>query len=88
MAQQFLSHKGYVILEINYRCPWGEVDVIARDGDYLVFVEVRTRRSLKYGTPEESITKGKAKRLIATAQTYIETHPNSPSHWRIDLVSV
>ena len=88
VAGRFLQGKGYQILETKYRCTWGEVDIVARDGDELVFVEVRTRRDTKYGTPEESVTRTKARRLILTAQDYIQRHADSNAGWRIDLVAI
>lgn len=59
-------------METNYRCRWGEVDIVAMDGDELVFVEVRTRSGGQFGTPEESITPSKRQRLVATAQYYLQ----------------
>ena len=88
VASQFLQERGYRITETNYRCRWGEVDIVARDGDELVFVEVRTRRDTEYGTPEESITAAKARRLVATAQEYMQRHGGEDLDWRIDLVSI
>ncbi len=88
LAQEHLGNAGYQIVETNYRCQWGEVDIIARDDDFLVFVEVRTRRGTSFGTPEESITKEKAQRLIATAETYLDEHQASAAQWRIDFISV
>ena len=67
MAGRFLQEKGYRLLDANYRCRWGEVDIVAQEGDELVFAEVRTRRGAEYGTPEESVTVAKSRRLIATA---------------------
>ena len=67
MAGRFLQEKGYRLLDAYYRCRWGEVDIVAQEGDELVFVEVRTRLWAEYGTPEESVTAAKARRLIATA---------------------
>lgn len=62
---------------------------MVRDGGCLVFVEVRTRRSVdKFGTPQESITAQKQVRLISTAETYLQDLPSLPEDWRIDLVSV
>ena len=60
MAGRFLQEKGYRLLDANYRCRWGEVDIVAQEGDELVFVEVRTRRGTQYGTPEESVTAAKS----------------------------
>ena len=67
MAGRFLQEKGYRLLDANYRCRWGEVDIVAQEGDELVFGEVRTRRGAEYGTLEESVTAAKSRRLIATA---------------------
>ena len=67
LAKDFLKKRGYRILETNYRCPAGEIDIIARQKDYLVFVEVRTKKSLEFGSPEESITPAKKDRMRATA---------------------
>ena len=88
MTSGFLRQKGYTILDSNYRCTWGEVDIVARDGEELVFVEVRTRRGAKFGTPQESLTARKSRRLIATAQDYLQNHDAIGAHWRIDLVSI
>ena len=87
VAAEHLEGLGYIILERNYRCPIGEIDIVARHGEYLVFVEVRTKRSRALGTPEESITLSKQHRLIDLAQTYIQSH-ELPSPWRIDVVAV
>jgi len=88
LAQGHLERLGYHILERNYRCPEGEIDIIAKDKDYLVFVEVRARRSLKFGHPEESITPAKAKRLKACALYYLQAHSGLSRPWRIDVVVV
>ncbi|MFH0847393.1 MAG: YraN family protein [Chloroflexota bacterium] len=88
LARCFLEQKGYTILETNFRSSYGEIDIVARNGDYLVFVEVRTKRSLSFGTPEESVTPLKREHLIATAQDYYQRHENLPELWRIDLVAV
>ena len=88
LAGDFLGKRGYRILEANYRCPYGEVDLIAEHNDYLVFVEVRTRRSQEFGTPEESITAAKKERLRTVAAHYQQTHDNLPQLWRIDVVAI
>ena len=89
VARKYLEAKGYQIVATNFRCQWGEVDIIAHDGDCLVFVEVHTRRDPgQYGTPEESVTQKKRDKLIATAETYIQSHLTPPEEWRIDLVGV
>ena len=87
-AQKFLKKRGYRIRETGFRCRHGEIDIIAQQKDCLVFVEVRTKSNLGFGTPEESITQAKKERLIASALTYNSTHQNLPSQWRIDFVAV
>ena len=88
LASQFLGKKGYHILATNYRCRWGEVDIVARDGEELVFVEVRTRRSTGYGAPEESLTAAKIRRLLATCRRYLQQYSNAETGWRIDLICI
>ena len=79
IAGLHLQAQGYEILATNFRCQWGEVDIVARDGACLVFVEVRTRRNTtSFGTPEESLSKKKRDRLVATAETYIQDCCDSP----------
>jgi putative endonuclease len=92
LASGFLRSAGCGILESNYRCPWGEIDLVALDGDELAFVEVRTRRTATFGSPQESITRRKAEHLVAAAQHYLQNHaPENDGEdipWRIDLVSI
>jgi putative endonuclease len=88
LARDFLARNGYHIIENNYRCPEGEVDIIASYQDFLVFVEVRTKRSRQFGSPEESITPAKMKHLRAVAAQYCQTHDNLPPSWRIDVVAI
>ena len=87
-ARRFLEAQGYRILAAKFRCPWGELDLVAQDGDDLVFVEVRTRRSEAFGAPEESLTPAKVRHLLAACQHYLQAHPRPEAAWRIDLVSV
>ena len=87
-AQKFLKKRGYRIRKTGFRCHHGEIDIIAQKKDYLVFVEVRTKSSLDFGTPEESITRAKKEKLIASALTYTSTHQNLPPLWRIDVVAI
>jgi len=86
LAKDYLEKQGYHILETNYRCPEGEIDIVAEHEGYLVFVEVRSKRSLKFGSPEESLTPAKIKRLRSSALYYLQTHPDLPPLWRIDVV--
>lgn len=88
MAHRHLLNRGYAILEKNYRCRYGEVDIVAQKGAELVFTEVRTRRGTEFGTAQESITSTKARHLIAASQHYLESHSLTDIDWRIDLVSI
>jgi putative endonuclease len=88
LAEALLQKIGYEILEMNYRCPEGEIDIVARRGDTLVFLEVRTKKSHTFGTPEESITPAKKTRLMAVAEHYRQDHDRLPPSWRIDVVAI
>ncbi len=70
-AAEFLRRKGYKVLERNFRCPAGEVDIVAWEKGVLVFVEVKTRRGLAFGYPSEAVTPAKRKRLQRIAEHYI-----------------
>lgn len=88
IAKDFLKKKGYRIRETNFHCREGEIDIIAEKDDYLIFVEVRTKSSYNFGTPEESVTHAKKERLVTLAFTYLNSHQNLPSSWRIDIVAI
>jgi putative endonuclease len=88
VAREYLLDHGYHIIETNYRCREGEIDIVARDKEYLVFVEVRTRRGCNFGSPEESVTNTKKKKLISLAFNYLQNHNNLPSLWRFDVVAI
>jgi putative endonuclease len=88
IAAEYLTGLGYMIRERNFRSREGEIDIIAEKDDFLVFIEVRTRTSTSYGTPEESVTAQKKERLIALAEAYIEDREDLPSSWRIDVVAI
>ena len=88
LAKDYLKKRGYRIRETNYRCPEGEIDIVAEHKDYLVFVEVKTRRSLEFGSPEESVTAGKREKLRLVAACYQQAHDNLPQLWRIDVVAI
>ena len=83
-----LAALGYTILARNWRCRAGELDLVAEKDGALVFVEVRTRRGDRLGTPEESITPAKRAKLIAAAQTYLAEHNQTDRDWRIDVVAI
>jgi putative endonuclease len=82
-----LEAKGYEILDRNWRCSRGEIDLIARAGQELVFVEVKTRHGRDLGTPEEGLTPQKARKLLEVAQIYLSDN-DLEEDWRVDLVAV
>ena len=88
IAVTHLLNKGYKLVQRNWSCPGGEVDIIMKDNDRLVFVEVRTRRGRRFGTAEESVTPAKQARLIELAQTYLQEMAAPLLSWRIDVVAV
>ena len=88
LACAALARRGYHIVERNWRCPQGEIDIVARDGQCWVFVEVKTRRGRGAGLPEDGFTRRKAERLTELAQIYLYEHALGQVDWRIDLVAV
>lgn len=88
IAAKHLSQIGYQLLDQNYSTRYGEIDLIALDGDVIVFVEVKTRTSDTFGAPEESITATKIEKIQNTALIWLRDHPESPEDWRIDVIAV
>ncbi|MEK7600403.1 MAG: YraN family protein [Patescibacteria group bacterium] len=90
LAAQFLVRKGYEVLARNWRRPWGELDIIARIRELVVFVEVKAGRgSGAHFQPELHVTGEKIKKLLRTARTYLVAHDHSPEQeWQIDVISV
>jgi len=86
VASEHLMEKGCEILGRNVRTPYGEIDIVAKQGDITIFVEVKTRTSDKMGLPEESITARKREHMIACAEHYAAEH--EIDHWQIDVISV
>lgn len=71
IAVHFLQSKGYEIVEQNYFCRYGEIDIICKDGKYLVFVEVKYRANSKMGAPQEAVSAYKIQHIIRSAQSYL-----------------
>jgi len=88
IAALHLEAHGYAILARNWRCSAGEIDLVARDQETLVFVEVKTRRGRDYGAPEEALTPRKAEKLMQLGQQYVYDHDLGDVDWRIDLIAV
>ncbi|OGO65875.1 MAG: YraN family protein [Chloroflexi bacterium RBG_19FT_COMBO_47_9] len=87
-AARYLAAHGHQILETNYRTPYGEIDLITRLGDAIIFVEVKTRSSPTLGMPEISVTPRKKLHMIQSAEYYIQQHSQASDTWRIDVIAV
>jgi putative endonuclease len=88
LAARFLETHGYQIVERNFRSGRGEIDLIAKDGGELVFVEVKSRRSSQYGEPEESITRSKEAQLKRVAEGYLFHRGIENQSCRFDVVAI
>ena len=88
IACWYLKKQGYKILERNFRIRGGEIDIVARDQNYLVFVEVKTRYSHEYGLPVESMTPWKIKHLLKTAKFYLQKSGWEDNPYRLDFISI
>jgi putative endonuclease len=88
LAVKFLKQKGYQIIEQNYRSAWGEIDLIAQDGEVLVFVEVKTRRSLKFGAPQVAVANSKQRKMSKTALEYLQEKNFFDYVCRFDVISI
>ncbi|OQY06501.1 MAG: YraN family protein [Desulfobacteraceae bacterium 4572_123] len=88
LAVQRLKKKGYKILEVNYRTRLGEIDIIARDRRTIAFVEVKARRSGRYGSPKWAITAKKKRNLSMAALCYLKTTGQNTAGARFDVVSI
>jgi putative endonuclease len=88
VAARHLTEQGMVVLDRNWRCDAGEIDLVLRDGPVLVVCEVKTRRGDAFGSPHEAVTETKAARLRLLAARWMEVHGVRPPEVRIDLVGV
>jgi len=87
-AEKYLLGSGYQILDHNVHTSYGEIDLIACQGDQIVFVEVKTRTNQAYGLPETSVTVRKQAHMIQSAEAYLTLHPEMGEDWRIDVIAV
>lgn len=87
-AASFLKGKGYKILAQNYRSPFGEIDIIAKDNDTFCFVEVKSRSSKGFGLPQEAITKSKQKHMSKAALNYLKENKLLDEKARFDVVTL
>ncbi|MBD8584826.1 YraN family protein [Frigoribacterium sp. CFBP 13729] len=88
LAARWLEDHGLTVVELNWRCREGEIDVVALDGDEVVVVEVKTRRGIGWGHPLEAVTAVKLARLRRLAGAWLEAHPGAGRRVRIDVVGV
>ena len=88
LAAEHLAAVGFVVLERNWRCDQGEIDIVARDGDVLVICEVKTRSSVSHGTPFEAVTQRKLHRLERLGIAWMKARSVRPRGMRVDVVSV
>ncbi|MHB2025922.1 MAG: YraN family protein [Elusimicrobiota bacterium] len=88
MAAKFLESRGFLILERNFLCRMGEIDLVAKDGEEIVFVEVRFRSRPDFGTAAQTISRAKKKRIIKTAVFYAQTKGALDIPMRFDVVAL
>jgi len=88
MAQQYLKKQKYKLLEKNYRCPMGELDIISKDKDTIVFIEVKTRTSQKYGLPCEAVNFTKRQKIEKSAKYYLNLHNMNNCNARFDVIEI
>ncbi len=88
-AERRLGDLGWILVERKWRVRGGELDLVALDGDVLVFVEVKTRRGARRGAAEEAIDDAKAERLLMLGEQYVAEHPEHLDRmWRVDLIAI
>ncbi|MGY1825145.1 MULTISPECIES: YraN family protein [unclassified Blastococcus] len=88
IAVAYLTDAGLRVLDRNWRCREGEIDLVAREGDALVFCEVKTRRGTGYGHPVEAVTLAKRRRIRTLAQRWLAVHDHHAPEVRFDVVGV
>ena len=87
-AARFVRRRGYKILVRRFKSRGGEIDIVCRDRDWLVFVEVKTRETEEFGAPSESVQREKQRHLSKAALDYLRLLDNPPIRWRFDIVEV
>jgi putative endonuclease len=88
VAARHLADLGMVLIDANWRCELGEIDLVLRDGTTLVVCEVKTRSSIAFGSPFEAVDEAKLDRLVLLGDRWIEEHDAHPADVRVDIVSV
>ncbi len=88
IAKKFLEENQITILQMNFRTKYGEIDIIGREQDDLIFFEVKTRSSNKYGFPEEAVNQRKVEKIESVANEYIDLNLLGDVNWRIDAIAI
>ncbi len=88
LTVKYLKSKGYKVIEKNFECRQGEIDIIAQDKKELVFIEVKTRTNIKYGSPAEAVNNLKQKHLIKAVKYYLYSRHLENEFIRIDVVEI
>jgi putative endonuclease len=88
LAQTYFTGKGFQILSKNYRTPYGEIDLIIRDDNEVIFVEVKTRTNTSYGFGEEGVSTKKMEHMISSAEFYLAEEEATSKEWRIDVLAI
>lgn len=88
LAESYLKRKGYKILERNFRTRQGEIDLIARHGESIVFIEVKARRTGRYGVPQRAVTPAKQRKISMAALAYLKAHYSIDTRARFDVVTI
>lgn len=88
IAVDFLKESNFIILERNFRCHIGEIDIIAKDAEYICFIEVKTRCNTKFGTPREAVDIVKQHKICKTAQYYIMKKKLFKYNFRFDVIEI
>ena len=88
LAEDYIKRKGYKIIQRNYRCRLGEIDIIAKDDDTIVFIEVRTKQNENFGSPQDSVTSTKMSKISKTALSFIQEKNLSGFSYRFDFIAI
>lgn len=88
IAASYLENKGWIIVDRRWRCRTGEIDLVARDGSFLVFVEVKYRSSLDKGLPAEAVDPAKIRKILSAARLYLAVHDLGDVPVRFDVIAL
>jgi len=88
IAADFLTDQGYQLLDQNFITPYGELDLVFLDSGIVVFVEVKTRTTNTFGSPESSVTEKKLERIQNAALLWLQAHPEIKDDWRVDVIAI